>query len=122
MLLRNRFLVLNCAPLPGKYCSLSSCFFAATLKWSCFNFSDITILFCLLQIKKENKELSLHNHTHKILLFILLLPHITHPTHILPCYRIISLRKQFSLLRSDRQVLKLKLLSQMIFHFPSRSF
>ena len=65
--LKNRFLVLNWAPLPATYCRPSSCFLAATLKWSCFNFSDIIILFWLLDYlvfslqKKENKELSLHN-------------------------------------------------------------
>src|SRR5258705_9784818 len=70
---RKRFLVLNCAPLPGKYCSASSFCFAATLKLSCCSFSDIKYFYTFIQKRKENKELLFIINLHISILFILLL-------------------------------------------------
>jgi hypothetical protein len=43
---KKRFLVLNCAPRPARYCTSSLCSFAATLWWSCGSlFSRILFSF-----------------------------------------------------------------------------
>src|SRR5260221_4785776 len=63
---RKRFLVLNCAPLPGRYCSASSFCLAATLKLSCRNFSDIKYFYRFIQKRKGEQGVIPHYHTSQI--------------------------------------------------------